>query len=282
MVALTSLAILSQYTFLLGEIVSAFVLAALASFIIRRYFSNLVKKYVVKEQSGKETAFRLLERTSIVIIFAVAFFFAASLVYPGIVGFLSSMLLAAGFLAIVIGLAAQRTLGNIFSGFNIALTRPIRIGDAVVIRNEYGNVEDITLRHTIIHTWDNRRLVIPNSVLDEEMIINYTLNDEKKLFSIVFSVPYDTDVEKVEEIVKTVARNHPDVLKELDPIFQVLDFSEGSVSLRLLFLSKDQPTAFNAGVAIRKEMKKKFDEEKIKFAMPARYIIQNEEKFSKK
>ena len=208
-----------------------------------------------------------VERLVIAFVFIIAAFISLSSVYPGIGAFLSSALLAAGFLAIVVGLAAQRTLGNIFAGLTIALTRPIRIGDAVVIRNEYGNVEDITLRHTVIKTWDNRRMIIPNSVLDEEIILNYTIRDPKKLFGITLHVPYDVDTEKVGHIMTAEARHNPNVLKELDPIFQVLDFEERAIKLRLLFLAKDQPTAFNTGVELRRAIARQLKKQKIKFAV---------------
>jgi small conductance mechanosensitive channel len=249
------------------------IVAVLLSLIVRRHFSGLVRKYVVKEQAGKETVFRLLERIIIVILLTAAFFISMSTIYPEIGSYLSSTLLAAGFLAIVIGLAAQRTLGNIFSGLNIALSRPIRIGDAVVIKDEYGNVEDITLRHTIIRTWDNRRLIIPNSVLDEEVIVNYTLTDSKMLFGITVHVPYDTDIEIVNKIMVEEARKHPNVLPELEPIFQVLNFCEASIELRILFLARDQPTAFGTGVDLRKAIKKRFDQEGVRFAVSGRYFV---------
>ncbi len=258
-----------QYIFKGIQIALPLVIAFVISLLVRNYFSRLIKRYLVKEHKGKETAFRLLERVVILFIFVIAIFISVSRVYPGIGAFLSSALLAAGFLAIVIGLAAQRTLGNIFAGFNIVLTRPIRIGDAVVIRNEYGTVEDITIRHTIIKTWDNRRMIIPNSVLDEEIIVNYTIHDTKKLFGIVVYVPYNTDVEKVGYVMTAEAKHHPNVLKELDPIFQVLDFEERAIKLRLLFLAKDQPTAFNTAVDLRRAIKKQFEKNKIKFAMPS-------------
>lgn len=267
------LEILTQYTSEIIQIVIAFIIAFVLSIIVRGYFSNLVRKYIVKDHAGKKTTFRLLQRIIIASIFFIAIFFSASRVYPGLGGFLTSALLAAGFLAIVIGLAAQRTLGNIFAGINIVLTRPIRIGDAVVLRNEYGTVEDITLRHTIIKTWDNRRMIIPNSVLDEEVIVNYTITDPKKLFGITLGVPYDTDIEKVAKVMIAEAKKHPNVLKELDPIFQVLDFAEGSITLRLLFLAEDQPTAFGTGVDLRRSIKKQLDKEKIRISAPARYII---------
>ncbi len=259
----------------MGDIVgitAPLVVAFVISIMTRRYFSSLIKKYLVKENKGKETVFRLLERVIIAFVFLVAIFASVSKLYPGLGNFLSSALLAAGFLAIIVGLAAQRTLGNVFAGLNIALTRPIRIGDAVIIRNEYGTVEDITLRHTVIKTWDNRRMMIPNSVLDEEVVVNYTIRDEKKLFGIVMHVPSNTDLEKAGRIMVAEAKHHPNVLKELNPIFQVLDFEEKSVMLRLLFLAKDQPTAFNTAVELRSSMAKQFRKQRIKFSISSMSI----------
>jgi small-conductance mechanosensitive channel len=159
------------------------------------------------------------------------------------------------------------------AGTDVYKNSPIRIGDQVIVRGEYGTVEEVTPRFTIIKTWDNRRQVIPNQVLDSEVLINYTLTDPKKLFTLMFYVPYDTNLDKAHEIMVQEAREHPNVLKTLDPIFQVLDFSEGAIALRLLFLSKDQPTAFNTGCDLRLSIKRQFDKEGIKLSCPVRYII---------
>jgi small-conductance mechanosensitive channel len=159
------------------------------------------------------------------------------------------------------------------AGTDVYKNSPIRIGDQVIVRGEYGTVEDVTPRFTIVKTWDNRRQVIPNQVLDSEVLINYTLTDPKKLFTLMFYVPYDTDLDKAREVMVQEAREHPNVLKTLDPIFQVLDFAEGAIALRLLFMAKDQPTAFNAGCDLRFSIKRQFDKAGIKLSCPARYII---------
>jgi small conductance mechanosensitive channel len=159
------------------------------------------------------------------------------------------------------------------AGTDVYTNSPIRIGDQVIVRGEYGTVEDVAPRFTIIKTWDNRRQVIPNQVLDNEVLINYTLTDPQKLFTLIFYVPYDTDLEKTREIMIQEAREHPNVLKTLDPIFQVLDFAEGAITLRLLFMAKDQPTAFNTGCDLRFSIKRRFDRARIKLSCPARYIL---------
>ncbi|MEM3509685.1 MAG: mechanosensitive ion channel family protein [Nitrososphaerales archaeon] len=239
---------------------------------VNQLSSTRIKK-LVESVPEKETMFRLLNRLLVSLIYIVGGLVALSIIYPGVTGALSTLLLGAGFLGIVVGLAAQRVLGNLLSGININLAHPIRVGDAVMIKGEYGFVTDITLRHTVIRTWDNRRLIIPNSVLDDEVIINYTLEDPKKLFGIVLYVPYDTNIERVAQIMIEEAKKHPDVLPDLAPIFQILNFEKESIQLRLLFMAKDQGTAFRTAVELRRSIKKRFDEEGIKMSCVTNYII---------
>ena len=260
----------------LNSALSILIVTTVAAFII----SNIIAKRIRSITDGRpeqETAFRLMNRILIVLIYALGGMAALSALFPWVWGSLTTLLFGAGFLGIVLGLAAQRTIGNLLSGININITRPIRLGDAVVIKGEYGVVEDITLRHTVIRTWDNRQMIIPNAVVDDEVIINYTLKDEKKLFPVVVNVPYDTDVEQAKDIMVDVCKKHPNVLPELEPIFQVLSFNEGAITLRMLFLAKNQPTAFGTACDLRYVIKKEFDEAGIRISCPTRYIVRPEE-----
>jgi len=249
------------------------IIASILSLIVRKYFSRYIHKYVIKNNEQQSAIYRLIEKIFVGLILIGALYFSLNTFFPQTAQYLSGALIAAGFLSIVIGLAAQKTLENFFAGFSILLSKPVKIGDAVVISNEYGTVEDITLRHTIIKTWDNRRMVIPNSVLNQDIIINYTMTDKKKLYNITVGVTYDTDIDKVEKIMVNEAIKNKNVSNELRPIFQVLDFANNAITLRLLFISKDQPTAFNAGVDIRKAIKKQFDKKGIKFSTSSIYVI---------
>ncbi len=171
--------------------VGILVATSIVGLLFNKFLGSRVKR-IIAESPESETIYQLVTRIIIILIYVVGGLFALSAVYPGISGTLTTLLFGAGFLAIVIGLAPQKVIGNVLSGINVAITRPVRLGDAVVIRGEFGFVEDIGLRHTVIRTWDNRRMIIPNSVLDEEVIINYTAKDPKKLFGITVGVPYDT------------------------------------------------------------------------------------------
>ena len=154
---------------------------------------------------------------------------------------------------------------------------PVRLGDQVSIRGEWGTVEQVTPRFTIVRTWDNRRQTIPNSVLDQEVFINYTLTNTQKLFPVVFYVSYEADLDKAKEIMVDEAQAHPGVLKSLKPIFQVLEFAPNAITLRLLFMAKDQPTAFGAGCDLRFSIKKRFDKEGIRLSRPVVWVTPDSE-----
>jgi small-conductance mechanosensitive channel len=261
----------------LTSIMIVLVAASTVSLIVENFFSSHIKR-IIKESPDKETAFRLLQRVIIYLIYLIAAIVVISLLFPGAETALYGVIVGAGFTAIVIGLAAQKVLGNIFSGIFIHAARPYRIGDAVMFRDQYGNIEDITFRHTIIRTWDNKRLIVPNSKIDEEVIINYTIKDMRMLGKVNVGISYDSDLEKAKKIMIEIAKSHPNCLPDMEPRVQLLDFGDSAIQLRLLFMAKDQPTAFGTECEIREQIKKRFDEEGIEIPFPRRYIILGEDK----
>ena len=122
------------------------------------------------------TAIRYIIHFKTLILFLIAFVVYAYHV-PALRALVGTVAAGAGITALVVGFAARSTLSNIISGMALAIYRPIRIGDKVTIDNEYGTVEDITLRHTIVLTWEHKRLIIPNEKLDSMSIINNTIID---------------------------------------------------------------------------------------------------------
>lgn len=254
------------------SVVAVLVATSIIALLVNVVVGQQMKK-IIELNPASEMSFRLILRLTLAGIYIIGVLAALSTAFPGLTGSLTTLLFGAGFLGIVIGLAAQRVIGNLLSGVNVNISKPIKLGDAVLINNEFGFVEDMTLRHTVIRTWDNRRMIIPNSILDDQVIVNYSMTDSRKLFPVTVGVPYDTNIEEVADIMVSEARNHPNVLKDLDPIFQVLDFADGSITLRLLFMAKDQGTAFGTACDLRRMIKKRFDEEGIRFSTPVRYVV---------
>jgi small-conductance mechanosensitive channel len=194
--------------------------------------------------------------------------------FPESLGIITSIFVAAGFASIVVGLAAQSSLSNVISGIINSISQPFRIGDAVTFRNEFCYIEDMRLIHTIMRTWDNRRLVVPNSILQNEVIINYSMNDPSVLVPVPVQVSYESDISKAMQIMTDAARSHPDCIPSEDlPNTVVMELQDSGILLRLLSMAKDQSTAFGMTRDLLLKIKKDFDEQGIEIPYPKRQLV---------
>jgi MscS family membrane protein len=140
---------------------------------------------------------------------------------------ITPIIAAGGFIGIGITLAAQSVLGNLFSGLILATDQPFKLGDRVQVKEYIGDVMDIGLRSCVIQTVDNRTMVIPNSFMEKEIVINYSVPDPRLKISIPFKIPYGIDIEWMKdlllEILIDIASNHPVVLEDPKPIVYLMD-----------------------------------------------------------
>jgi small conductance mechanosensitive channel len=158
---------------------------------------------------------------------------------------------SAGVAGIALGFAAQTTMANLVSGVIIAFAQPIRLGDNVKIDGEYGAVETIGLFYTNIRTWDNRRLVIPNKLLSDQTIRNYTIGDPRMPGIVVLRLDYGADVEVVRAVLLKEAQAHPLFLADPEPSVQVVDADEMGVSVRLMAWAPTQADAWTLAADVR-------------------------------
>ena len=130
---------------------------------------------------------------------------------PGLSKVMSTILAGSGIIAIVVGLAAQESMGNIISGWFIGLFRPFEVGDRVrlVDHDITGKIEDITLRHTVIKTFTNSRVIVPNSTISSTIIENSHYIDERSSSFIDVYVDYDSDIQLAMSIMADVISSHP-------------------------------------------------------------------------
>ena len=177
--------------------------------------------------------------------------------------------------AIVIGLAAQQVLSNVFSGLSIAISRPFRVGDVVEMESEYGTIEDITLRHTVIRTWQNKRVVIPNSRLSVDTVINWTIEELTVLWAVNFGISYDSDIDVARSIIVDEIDKHPDVVhgEDREVNVRVTELGDFAVNLKATFWVTDRPTAWGTGAEIRESVKKRFDKEGVEIPFPYRTVV---------
>ena len=197
---------------------------------------------------------------------------------------LSTLLASGGIVAVVIGLAAQETVGNLISGFMIITFRPFHIGDLIRVNNgEYvGTVVEITVRHTIIETFENTRVIVPNSQMNTSVLENISDISTAKADFLYVSVAYDTDLEKAIRVLQDVIAAHPDYV---DPrseeekqqnkekvIVRVTDFKDSGIELRATIYSNDNSTCFTMLSDLRIAVKKSFDQEGIEMPYPKQDI----------
>ena len=141
-----------------------------------------------------ETRYRVLRRAVSTAIIAIGLF-SALLVIPEVRAVAGALLASSAILGVILGFASQQTLGNFIAGILIATTQPVRIGDRVTYADESGIVEEIGLTYTFIRTVDRRRLVVPNSKLASDTIVNASIRSRETFAEVSVPVPLDADLE---------------------------------------------------------------------------------------
>src|ERR1700730_13151151 len=160
--------------------------------------ARIIDRHLTKRSLPPEavTRYRVLRRSITVLILVIGFF-SALLVIPQVRAVAGGLLASSAVLAVIIGLAAQRTLGNFIAGLLIAISQPLRLGDRIEIGGDEGIVEEIGLTYTFIRTEDDARIVIPNEKLASDTIRNSTIRSREKIAQITVKVPLSADLDAV-------------------------------------------------------------------------------------
>ncbi|MDC7993936.1 mechanosensitive ion channel family protein [Altibacter sp. HG106] len=165
-----------------------------------------------------------------------------------------SLLASAGVVTVILGIAAQNTLGNIFAGLQIAITRPLRVGDTVIIKDEWGHVEEIGFTYLVVRTWDLRRLVIPLKWVISNIFENWSMTSSHQIRPIVIHADYRLDVPKVRQKFEELLEASEEWDRESPPVLQVVDTSDKSIQLRALCSAKDVNAAWNLHCELREAL----------------------------
>lgn len=120
-----------------------------------------------------------------------------------------SILASAGLAGVVIGFAAQRSLQTLIAGIQIAITQPVRLDDVVVVENETGRVEEITLTYVVVRLWDQRRIIVPITWFIDKPFQNWTRNSTELTGAVMLHVSYGTPVEAIRAELERVAAESP-------------------------------------------------------------------------
>jgi small-conductance mechanosensitive channel len=173
--------------------------------------------------------------------------------FPNIKQIGVSLLASAGMLGIILGFAAQKTLGNFIAGIQIAIAQPIRLDDVVIIENEWGWIEEITLTFVVVRIWDLRRLVVPISYFLEKPFQNWTRTSADILGSVFIYTDYTIVVKEVRDELTRILTNSQYWDKKVN-VLQVTDAKERVIELRALMSAADSPTAWNLRCEVREKL----------------------------
>ncbi len=264
-------------------LVVAYIAGKILKFFISRYFERSSKTLNVAA-----TNYQFLKNAVNLMVF-IAALIVIFYTIPGLKTIGATLLTSAGIFAAILGFASQQAFANIISGVFIVIFKPFRVGDVIQIGKDVeGIVEDITLRHSIITNFQNRRIVIPNSVISSETIINSHIEDEKTLNFLEVGISYDSDLDKAIEILRDEAIKHPSSIdnrtsaekKKKEPVVRVrvIAFGDSSMNLRAYVWSEDTLEGFAMKCDLRRTIKLRFDREGIEIPFPHRTIVYKDKK----
>jgi small-conductance mechanosensitive channel len=121
----------------------------------------------------------------------------------------AGLLTGVGIGGIIIGFAAQRSLSNLLAGFQIAFTQPIRIDDVVIVENEYGRIEEITLTYVVVKIWDERRMILPINYFIEKPFQNWTRTTTELLGTVFLYADYTLPIEPLRNELNRLVKESP-------------------------------------------------------------------------
>jgi small-conductance mechanosensitive channel len=141
--------------------------------------------------------------------------------------------LIVGALGVGIGFGLQNVVNNFVSGLILLFERPIRVGDRIQLDQISGTVKDIGMRASVVRTWDGAEVIVPNANLISSEVINWTLSDERRRVEIPVGVAFGTDPQAVLTLLLSVAKSHPDVLNDPEPVALFFGFGDSALNFEL-------------------------------------------------
>ncbi|TKD64995.1 mechanosensitive ion channel family protein [Flavobacterium sp. ASW18X] len=198
------------------------------------------------------TQFTILERIAIfvIVLFAMG---GALMTFDEIREIGVSVFASAGVAGIIIGFSAQKFIGTIIAGIQIAIAQPIKLDDVVIVEGEWGRIEEITLTYVVVKIWDKRRLIVPTPYFIDKPFQNWTKTSSEILGTVFLYTDYNVPFDKLREELTRILENTDLWDKEVN-VLQVTDTKANYVEIRALMSAKDSPTAWDLRVHVREKL----------------------------
>jgi small-conductance mechanosensitive channel len=269
------------------------VIGKIAIVVVGAFVINFVVRYLVTSYFKKESPRINVDPTTYSFVknaftFLMVVITLITVIYmiPAFKQIAMTLFAGAGILAAIVGFASQAAFSNIINGIFLVIFKPFRIGDLIEIgkQSEYvGRVEDITLRHTVIKNFENKRIIVPNTVISNEIIVNRSIVDESVIRYLDILISFTANLDQAVSIIQEECMNHPlfidprtEEQKEANEDMvevRVMRLAEYGVQLRAYVCGGTSPESFVLVTDLYKIIKKRFDAEGIEIPLPYMNVI---------
>ena len=228
------------------------IIRAMRAFVVARYADSVAgNNYRIR---GVYTQYKIFERILIIFI-TILGIIAVLMTFEGVRQIGVSLLASAGVVGVIVGFAAQKSLGGVLAGLQIALSQPMRIDDTVVVEGEWGTVEEITLTYVVIRIWDDRRLVVPISFFLEKSFYNMTRNSTELKGTILLQPDPSAHVDSIRTFYLETIKTQPK-WDGREASVVVVDVVDGLMNLRFLCSGENSSALFDLRCTMREALLK--------------------------
>ncbi len=257
------------------------VVSILTATMVQLFFSKRIQEKTA--QGADSTSLHFIQYLASIGVYLVGILLII-LAFPSLKHIAGTVLGGAGILAVVLGIASQEALANLVSGLFIISFKPFKIGDIIQITDTMmGTVHDITLRHTVIQDFQNKMIVIPNSIINKERLINYDLSNSLVRQWIFMRIAYESDIDLARKIMREECVKHPFTLDNRTPLekannepvvpVKVVELQESAVLMRAWVWTSNYADSFDLKCDLLESIKKRFDAEGISIPYPHRTMV---------
>ncbi len=225
------------------------IICSLENYIVNKYIqnsSNLINSRKINTQ------LTLLKRV-ILFMGGLLTFIAILMLFDSMKGLGTSLLTTAGIISAIGAFASQQSLGRLFAGLQLAFTQPMRIGDTVIIDNELGQVEEITLSFITVKLWDFRRLILPTDYFTNKGLLNLTRQSSELLGTIYFYADYTLPIEKVRKKFLDLLESSEHWNQKVKAL-EVTDIKESTMEIRCLVSADDSSHLWKLRCELREKL----------------------------
>lgn len=239
-----SLVLIGATAFLLYQCITA-----VEALVLQRYRLDVKDNLEARAVYTQVTVLKKIA-TAVLVILTVA---SMLTVFESVRQFGTSILASAGIAGIIVGFAAQRSIATLLAGLQIAITQPIRLDDVVIVENEWGRIEEITLTYVCVRIWDQRRLILPITYFIEQPFQNWTRQSAEILGTVFLHVDYRTPLDALRQELTRILQASPYWDGRVN-VLQVTDAKAQTLEIRALGSAADASLAWDLRCEVREKL----------------------------